>query len=170
MISLRPVARRLLRRLRDDAGRLEERGSGALSFGIAAHFQRPALSSPEALRRSLDNRRRAITRRLVAEPGELSRLTAEAEIAVTDLDAGDDLNDEQRSHRIDAAGITGFDELQEIEELGGLADATVMAVAEVESLPVLTFDFEHFRATRPARGYWRLVVDEARFQDATGGG
>ena len=51
----------------------------------------------------------------------------------------------------------------------GLADATVMAVAEVESLPVLTFDFEHFRATRPARGYWRLVVDEARFQDATGG-
>jgi uncharacterized protein len=52
----------------------------------------------------------------------------------------------------------------------GLADATVMALAEAESLPVLTFDFEHFRATRPARGYWRLVVDEARYRDATGGG
>lgn len=59
--------------------------------------------------------------------GELSRLTAEAEIAVTDMDAGDDLNDEQRSRRIDAAGMTGLDELQEIEELDRLARKVTVA-------------------------------------------
>ncbi|MBI4730067.1 MAG: PIN domain-containing protein [Acidobacteria bacterium] len=48
-----------------------------------------------------------------------------------------------------------------------LADASVMAYAERHRLPILTFDFQHFRATRPTRGYWRLVVDEARYQDAT---
>ena len=49
----------------------------------------------------------------------------------------------------------------------GLADAAVMAIAERHRLPVLTFDFEHFRATRPARGYWRLVVDEERYEEST---
>jgi predicted nucleic acid-binding protein len=48
----------------------------------------------------------------------------------------------------------------------GLVDATVMAVAEGHNLPVLTFDFEHFRATRPRRGYWQLVVDEQRYREA----
>lgn len=50
----------------------------------------------------------------------------------------------------------------------GLADASVMAVAERRDLPVLTFDFEDFRAAPPPRGYWRLVVDEARYLQATG--
>jgi uncharacterized protein len=50
----------------------------------------------------------------------------------------------------------------------GLVDAAVMALAEEHELPILTFDFEHFRATRPRRGYWRLVVDEQRYHDATG--
>lgn len=49
----------------------------------------------------------------------------------------------------------------------GLTDASVMAYAERHRLPILTFDFEHFRATRPARGFWRLVVDEQRYTDAT---
>ena len=49
----------------------------------------------------------------------------------------------------------------------GLADSAVMAVAERYELPILTFDFTHFRATRPKRGFWRLVVDEARYADAT---
>lgn len=49
----------------------------------------------------------------------------------------------------------------------GLADASVMALAERRRLPILTFDFEHFRATRPLRGYWRLVVDEARYAEST---
>jgi uncharacterized protein len=48
----------------------------------------------------------------------------------------------------------------------GLADAAVMAIAERHSLPILTFDFEHFRATSPERGFWRLVVDEARYADS----
>jgi uncharacterized protein len=48
----------------------------------------------------------------------------------------------------------------------GLADATVMALAERHRLPILTFDFAHFRATRPPSGYWRLVVDEARYADS----
>ena len=48
----------------------------------------------------------------------------------------------------------------------GLTDACVMAIAERNTLPILTFDFEDFRATKPARGFWRLVVDEARYQDA----
>jgi hypothetical protein len=46
----------------------------------------------------------------------------------------------------------------------GYADAAVMATAERDDLPILTFDFEHFRATRPAHGYWRLVIDEQRYQ------
>ena len=45
----------------------------------------------------------------------------------------------------------------------GYADAAVMALAERDGLPVLTFDFEHFRATRPARGFWQLVIDEHRY-------
>jgi hypothetical protein len=49
----------------------------------------------------------------------------------------------------------------------GLADGSVMALAERDRLPILTFDFEHFRATRPAHGFWRLVVDEARYRQAT---
>jgi hypothetical protein len=43
-----------------------------------------------------------------------------------------------------------------------------MALAEERDLPILTFDFEHFRATRPHQGYWQLIVDEARYRDATG--
>lgn len=45
----------------------------------------------------------------------------------------------------------------------GYADAAVMATAERDHLPVLTFDFEHFRATRPAEGLWQLVIDEHRY-------
>ena len=50
----------------------------------------------------------------------------------------------------------------------GLVDAGVMAYAERHDLPVLTFDFEHFRAAPPPAGHWRLVVDEARYAEALG--
>ena len=50
----------------------------------------------------------------------------------------------------------------------GLVDASVMAYAERHELPILTFDFAHFRATAPARGYWRLLVDEKRFREIVG--
>jgi predicted nucleic acid-binding protein len=46
----------------------------------------------------------------------------------------------------------------------GYTDAGVMAVAERDRLAVLTFDFEHFRATRPADGFWQLVIDEHRYR------
>jgi predicted nucleic acid-binding protein len=49
----------------------------------------------------------------------------------------------------------------------GLADAAVMAYAERHDLPILTFDFGDFRAAAPMGGYWRLVVDEARYAEAT---
>ncbi|MDQ6775357.1 MAG: PIN domain-containing protein [Actinomycetota bacterium] len=50
----------------------------------------------------------------------------------------------------------------------GYTDGAVMAIAERDRLPVLTFDFEHFRATRPAQGFWQLVVDEHRYQRHVG--
>jgi predicted nucleic acid-binding protein len=50
----------------------------------------------------------------------------------------------------------------------GLVDAAVMAYAERHDLPILTFDFEHFRAATPPGGYWRLVVDESRYAESTG--
>jgi predicted nucleic acid-binding protein len=49
----------------------------------------------------------------------------------------------------------------------GFADVAVMALAERHDLPILTFDFEHFRATRPRLGFWQLVVDEARYAEST---
>jgi len=49
----------------------------------------------------------------------------------------------------------------------GYVDAAVMAIAERDRLAVLTFDFEHFRATRPDHGFWQLVVDEHRYQTHT---
>jgi uncharacterized protein len=49
----------------------------------------------------------------------------------------------------------------------GLADTAVMACAERHDLPILTFDFAHFRAAQPQSGYWRLIIDEARYADAT---
>ena len=50
----------------------------------------------------------------------------------------------------------------------GLVDASVMAIAERHNLPVLTFDFAHFRATHPVHGHWRLVVNESQYAAATG--
>lgn len=44
----------------------------------------------------------------------------------------------------------------------GLADTSVMAVAEAHRSPVLTFDFRAFRAVvGPVNGTWDLVVTEA---------
>jgi hypothetical protein len=49
----------------------------------------------------------------------------------------------------------------------GYADAAVMALAERHRLPILTYDFEHFRAAPPeAGGYWSLVVDEGRYRES----
>jgi predicted nucleic acid-binding protein len=50
----------------------------------------------------------------------------------------------------------------------GLADVAVMAVAERHRLPILTFDFADFRATAPASGHWRLLLDEKQLARAIG--
>ena len=50
----------------------------------------------------------------------------------------------------------------------GLVDASVMAIAERYDLPILTFDFAHFRATTPAQGHWRLVISEDQLAQALG--
>lgn len=44
----------------------------------------------------------------------------------------------------------------------GLVDASVMAYAERHELPILTFDFRDFRATRSVHGPWRLVLSESQ--------
>jgi predicted nucleic acid-binding protein len=46
----------------------------------------------------------------------------------------------------------------------GFVDVAIMAYAERHDLPVLTFDFEDFRAAPPPSGYWRLVIDEHRYR------
>jgi hypothetical protein len=68
------------------------------------------------------------------------------------------------------AGVGEFAEIDmTFADLGlGYTDAAIMALAERDRLPVLTFDFEHFRATRPAHGFWELVVDEHRYQQHIG--
>lgn len=50
----------------------------------------------------------------------------------------------------------------------GLVDAAVMALAQRHQLPVLTFDFEDFRAAPPSSGFWQLVIDESRYHEAIG--
>lgn len=46
----------------------------------------------------------------------------------------------------------------------GLVDSCVMAIAERHDLPILTFDFRDFRATKSAAGPWRLAIDENVYQ------
>ncbi|MGH3443501.1 MAG: type II toxin-antitoxin system VapC family toxin [Nitriliruptorales bacterium] len=59
-----------------------------------------------------------------------------------------------------------FDRRYEALDLG-FVDGCVMAVAERERVPLLTFDFEDFRAAPSRMGPWELVVDEARYLDST---
>jgi len=47
----------------------------------------------------------------------------------------------------------------------GFVDASVMAVAAREDLPIFTFDFQDFRAAPRADGEpWKLLLDEAAFE------
>jgi uncharacterized protein len=48
----------------------------------------------------------------------------------------------------------------------GLADTCVMAIAERHELPIFTFDFADFRATRSASGPWQLAIDEHTYMSA----
>ena len=77
-------------------------------------------------------------------------------------------------HRVAFSSVALLKRATEIDarfaDLGlGLADASVMALAEPRNHPILTFDFEHFRAAPPRNGYWRLLIDESRYAQAIGG-
>lgn len=50
----------------------------------------------------------------------------------------------------------------------GLADASLMAIAERRELRVFTFDFRDFRATESSAGRWQLAVDEHVFKREIG--
>ena len=52
----------------------------------------------------------------------------------------------------------------------GLVDAAVMAIAESEDAPVLTFDFTDFRAAPPSGGHPWALLDEAAYARAIGHG
>lgn len=59
---------------------------------------------------------------------------------------------------------------EQYADLGlGLVDTSIMAYAERHRLPILTFDFRHFRATASADGPWRLVLSEAQVAGAARG-
>lgn len=60
---------------------------------------------------------------------------------------------------------TAIDERFDALDLG-LTDAAVMAIAERGQIPVLTFDFEDFRAAPSDQGSWQLVIDESRYHDS----
>lgn len=51
----------------------------------------------------------------------------------------------------------------------GIADASVMAVAERYELPILTFDFADFRAAEPVGRPWAMVIDEAQLKQVIEG-
>ncbi|HXF72198.1 MAG TPA: helicase-related protein, partial [Actinomycetota bacterium] len=123
VIPISPAERDLFVRLRAYTDRIEARGPQAIHFWVAAHLQKRALSSPAALRASLANRRdtilQAIAKRLQPPPDPTA---AEAGAVVTDVPAGDDRTDEERSRRLDAAAVRP-EELDELEELERLARA-----------------------------------------------
>jgi len=105
----------LLKSLRDYTDELDDLGDAVpLNAWIAAHIQKRALSSPEALRISIRRR----LRRLLDVRDEAATETdeEEARTEVTDDLAGDGLSDEQRSERVDLSPVS-LDLDREIEYL-----------------------------------------------------
>ena len=95
----------LLDALRDYTDELDELSERAPMNGwIAAHMQKRALSSPEALRRTVQ--RRIKTVKSAAGDEQTAREQAEAEVEVTDDLGGEGLSDEQRSARVDSGPAT----------------------------------------------------------------
>jgi superfamily II DNA or RNA helicase len=93
--------RQLLEALREYTDELDDRAEKApLNGWVAAHLQKRALSSPEALRISVKRRLSRIEERL-EEQGSAAREQEQAAIEVTDDLTGDGLSDEQRSERVD---------------------------------------------------------------------
>ena len=110
----------LLDKLREYTDELDEQSDVVpLNAWVAAHLQKRALSSPHALRRSVDRRlRRLRAARPLEEPERDDR---EALIEVTEDLAGEGLSDEQRSERVDVS-VTTLDRDREIAYLERIAE------------------------------------------------
>jgi ERCC4-related helicase len=76
----------------------------AINGWVAAHFQRRALSSPDALRKSVRSRLRSLAARAAADSGR--RAVSEARAAVADLFESSDATDEQHTDRLDRASTS----------------------------------------------------------------
>lgn len=101
IVSLGAEEEEVLTQLRSYANELARRSTAVINQWVALHLQKRALSSPAALRQSIDNRITALRKKVADEVGS----AAEAEIAVMDSEAGDDLTDEQRSARVDRSAL-----------------------------------------------------------------
>lgn len=93
--------------------------SRPLNGWIAAHLQKRALSSPEAIRRSLANRQAAVRRSMTASSDK--KATDEAKAAVADLHESGETLDEGRVDRLDRAASTLGAE-RELDYLDDLID------------------------------------------------
>ena len=97
-----------------------------LNGWVAAHIQRRALSSPEALRISLRNRLAALRGRRTIEGGH--RAEGEARATVADLFDGSDTIDEAQADRLDQTATT-LDPVAEIPELERLLERAELVTA-----------------------------------------
>lgn len=50
----------------------------------------------------------------------------------------------------------------------GLVDSSIMAYAERHRLPICTFDYRDFRATKSAHGPWNLLIGEDELRRTRG--
>ena len=117
IIDLSDEESALLDRLREYTAELSTRSSSTVNQWVALHLQKRALSSPASLRASIRNRLSALQRKVdVLQVGS----PAEAETAVMDFDAGDDLTDETRSSRVDASALGEAAEVAELESIATL--------------------------------------------------
>jgi superfamily II DNA or RNA helicase len=90
---------------------------------VAAHLQKRALSSPNAIQVSLKNRLNAVSSAATSEAPRRSRAETEARASVADLFDSVDASDEEQSDRLDVvgAGLGASEEIEYLERLHGLA-------------------------------------------------
>ena len=118
IIPLTKAELNLFERLRAYGTTLAETEGSNVGQWVSLHLQRRALSSPGAILASLGERRKAAVKRIAAHTVAAATNEDEAEAIVLDQDSTQDLDDETRFKRMDAAALGGTsDELQEVENL-----------------------------------------------------
>ncbi len=113
IIEMSATEARVMEDVRTYTERLATRSDATVNQWVALHLQKRALSSPAALRRSLQNRVDALRRRLTDEVGT----AADAEAAVMDAEPHEDLTDEQLFDRVDRSALGTESEIAELERL-----------------------------------------------------